>query len=324
MLRQINLVFILVFSMFAVFSATVDVNVNVKEDVSLFVYSLKFDENESYSSFSFEKPRDASIIAAKNSDGESLSYKVAGDYFIFTPEDTNGQNFEVVLKSKFLSEEVLSKNSFSTYVNFNFPVETLVFNLFFDGNFNEVQDRFPRDYEVSDTGEIIWTLENVEEDTFFLVNFEANSPNDFLQTNLVYLMIGLFVVILVLIIVSSFVFFKFRKTLVNGEVVKKEQKEEKEESEEEITEEKFEEFTAKYLTENEKEVVDVVKENEGISQYDILNYLPQLTKSNLSKIISKLNAKRILDRVKVGKINKIYLGEKLKNEEKSEKKDKDN
>ena len=39
--------------------------------------------------------------------------------------------------------------------------------------------------------------------------------------------------------------------------------------------------------------MDVIRKNEGISQYDILNFLPSLTKSNLSKIISKLNSKKI-------------------------------
>ena len=73
----------------------------------------------------------------------------------------------------------------------------------------------------------------------------------------------------------------------------------------------FEEYINKYLTENEKNVVNVVKENNGLSQYDILNYRRELTKSNLSKIISKLHVKKVLHRIKVGKVNKIYLGEVL-------------
>src|SRR5690606_2024562 len=80
----------------------------------------------------------------------------------------------------------------------------------------------------------------------------------------------------------------------------------------------YKEFIHKYLTENEQEVVSIVKEHPGIQQYDILNYLPSFTKSNLSKIISKLHAKKILNRIKVGKINKIYLGEKLELQEEKE------
>ena len=71
------------------------------------------------------------------------------------------------------------------------------------------------------------------------------------------------------------------------------------------------EIIEKYLTENEKNIVQIIKEHEGIQQNEILNYIPSLTKSNLSKIVSKLHAKRILNRIKVGKTNNIYLGEKL-------------
>ena len=73
----------------------------------------------------------------------------------------------------------------------------------------------------------------------------------------------------------------------------------------------FNEFIEKHLTENEKEIARLIKEKEGITQYDILNHIPKLTKSNLSKIISKLDAKKILKRIKVGKVNNIYLGERL-------------
>lgn len=75
-----------------------------------------------------------------------------------------------------------------------------------------------------------------------------------------------------------------------------------------FNEEEYREVMARFLTDNEKLVVSCVKENDGISQYDILNFLPKLTKSNLSKIISKLDNKKILKRIRVGKVNKIYLG----------------
>jgi hypothetical protein len=75
-----------------------------------------------------------------------------------------------------------------------------------------------------------------------------------------------------------------------------------------INEVEYREVMARFLTDNEKLVVSCIRENEGISQFDILNFLPKLTKSNLSKIISKLDNKKILKRIRVGKVNKIYLG----------------
>lgn len=76
--------------------------------------------------------------------------------------------------------------------------------------------------------------------------------------------------------------------------------------------EKIEEYIVKYLTLNEQDVIRVIQKNEGIRQQEILDILPIMTKSTLSKIITKLEGKKILERVRVGKINKLYLGEILK------------
>lgn len=73
----------------------------------------------------------------------------------------------------------------------------------------------------------------------------------------------------------------------------------------------IEEYIQKYLTENEQDVIRIIKKHEGIIQQEILDILPIITKSTLSKIITKLEGRRILERVRVGKINKLYLGEKL-------------
>ena len=73
----------------------------------------------------------------------------------------------------------------------------------------------------------------------------------------------------------------------------------------------FNQVIEKHLTEKEQSIVKIVKENQGILQNEILNFLPQLTKSNLSKIISKLHSLKYISRIKVGKVNKIYLSEKL-------------
>jgi len=75
--------------------------------------------------------------------------------------------------------------------------------------------------------------------------------------------------------------------------------------------EEFSSFIEKYLTENEKIVVTIISSNQGITQNEILNHLPSMKKSNLSKIITKLDGKKILNKVRVGKITKIYFGEKL-------------
>lgn len=76
--------------------------------------------------------------------------------------------------------------------------------------------------------------------------------------------------------------------------------------------EKFEQYIQKYFTENEQDVIRVIKKQEGIMQQEILDNLPIFTKSTLSKIITKLEGKKIIERVRVGKVNKLFLGTELK------------
>ena len=76
--------------------------------------------------------------------------------------------------------------------------------------------------------------------------------------------------------------------------------------------EDLEAYIQKYFTENEQDVIRTISKHEGIVQQEILDHLPIFTKSTLSKIISKLEGKKMIERVRVGKVNKLFLGEELK------------
>lgn len=64
------------------------------------------------------------------------------------------------------------------------------------------------------------------------------------------------------------------------------------------------------LNENEKAVISKVIENPGIKQNELREIL-NCRKSSMSKIIGKLEMRRIIERKKYGKINRLYPGEKL-------------
>lgn len=81
----------------------------------------------------------------------------------------------------------------------------------------------------------------------------------------------------------------------------------------------LEEYIQKYFTENEQDVIRVISNNEGLMQQEILDNLPIFTKSTLSKILSKLEKKKMIERVRVGKVNKLFIGEELKKLIKNEK-----
>lgn len=311
--RVLYFAVLVIFSMLSINAANVTIDSDVYVDFTFYTYYLTFGENENYNSFSFEKPKDAKIEYALDNDGNTVKYSIAGDYFIFDPEgDTENKQYEIKFKSSVISQEVVEKHSYSNYVNFNFPVDILSYSLLFKQDFGEYSNIYPRNYVILDNGQIVWEVKNLEVDTFFLVNFGEFSPPTGMAG--LYFWVGLFLGLVLLLIVIVYLYFYYNK-LPSKSI--KSPNEEKHKSVDEklegdkIDDDKFDEITSKYLTDNEREVVEVVKSHEGISQYDILNYVPSLTKSNLSKIISKLNSKKILKRIRVGKVNKIYIGDKL-------------
>lgn len=316
MLKKIAFLMMLsFFCIFTVYSADVEIKTQIYKDSTIFEYFIHFDKGENYKSFSFEKPKDAKMIYALESNS-NVEYSSAGDYFIIKSDETAEKNFTIKFVSILKSQEISEGNIFSTYANFNFPVKTLVFTVSVKDNFGSFAEIVPRNYETDKSGNLIWSIKDVTNDTFFLIKFGEEPTKSFLFFSIFekYWHIGLFILVLIIFIGAAIVFKKkgyVEKINVEKLKVNPFKKKEKLVKQEIVDEEKFEELTSKYLTDNEKEVVDVVKNNQGISQYDILNHLPNITKSNLSKIISKLHSKKILSRIKVGKVNKIYLGERI-------------
>lgn len=316
MLKKIAFLLMLsFFCTYMVYSADVEIKTQIYEESTIFEYLISFDKTENYKSFSFEKPKDAKMIYVLESNS-NVEYSSAGDYFIIKPEETLEKNFTIKFVSISKSEEIKNENIFSTYASFNFPVDKLKFVVSLKDDFGKQLEIVPRNYELDKAGNLVWDLNEVTNDTFFLIKFgEKEEKRFFIFTFLEnYWHILLLLFVLILFVWSAIIFKKkgyAQKITVEKLKVNPFKKKENLPKQEIVDEEKFEELTSKYLTENEKEVVEVVKNNQGISQFDILNYLPNITKSNLSKIISKLHSKKILSRIKVGKINKIYLGDKI-------------
>lgn len=77
------------------------------------------------------------------------------------------------------------------------------------------------------------------------------------------------------------------------------------ESKEKIDEEKFKAFMSG-LDEDEKKVIQAVREQEGIQQ-STLKYRTGLSKTKLSMVIKELETKNLITKEESGKTNKIYL-----------------
>ena len=60
------------------------------------------------------------------------------------------------------------------------------------------------------------------------------------------------------------------------------------------------------LDEDEKKVMQAVKEQDGISQ-STLRYRTDLSKTKLSMVLKELEEKNLIAKVKKGKINNIFM-----------------
>ncbi len=318
------------------FGSSVDVGINFSEGNAIFSYFFTFDENEGYNSFSFEKPRDAILVLARDSNGEFLRTSIAGDYFIVYPKSTLNQTFQIEFESHSAYTSIIENNLFSSYFSFNFEINKLSILADFSNIENQIESINPRDHVLVDEKNILFEFSNVDRETFLQVDFFPlgleGELSSFTDSTYFYVLLSFLILLLIFLIFFLKNYLKFLKPKQNessdvGDLKNQENLSENidieipiEISETNSTKESlgvnptklFEEYLEKYLTENEREVVLVVRDNDGIAQNEILHHLPSLTKSNLSKIITKLNGKHVLSRIRVGKINKIYLGDKLK------------
>lgn len=73
------------------------------------------------------------------------------------------------------------------------------------------------------------------------------------------------------------------------------------------------EVVKKLLNEDEAKIVEIVLENEGITQ-DSLHFRTGFSHSKLSMILKKLEERDIIVREKFGRTYKLYLSEWLKNQ----------
>ncbi len=333
-----------------IFATDVEVTIYVYEDYSIFNYIIEFDNNPDIDKFSIEKPKDASLNYIVDTKGP-VKYDIAGDYYIIKPDFVKNNTFVIKYKSEQASKEIIKTESLQTYIGIKIPqIDKLTTNIILKDSFGDIVDTFPNNSSIIQNEKISWEIKNVTKDQLFIINFKQKQIQEqtFFTTfkeniykQIFYVIITFVLFFLIFFYYPKYIHYKiktkFKKNKKNLEpqitdsdensqeksknkIIIAKQKDEQEtlnvlieniQSHQNKVENKISEIK-NHLTENENMIITTIKDHEGISQNDILNYNPKLTKSNLSKIINKLHNKKILNRVKVGKINKIYLGEKIK------------
>ncbi|MCA9496989.1 MAG: hypothetical protein KC589_08635, partial [Nanoarchaeota archaeon] len=203
--RVLFVALIFLSSILLINSANVEIKTYINENFTTFDYKFNFSLDESYSSFSIEKPQFSEIenINYLSESNGTIKYSAAGDFFIFRPSDnTAGKIIVLRFVSKDPTVTIGETSSFSTYLNFNFPVETLRYQLYLNESFGKILEVFPRNYELIENRYYEWEIYNISKDSLFLVNFDSKkSPIDSNNTDYSYFLVILLIAPIILFII---------------------------------------------------------------------------------------------------------------------------
>lgn len=367
-------------------------------------YIFDFNQGSPNSIIAIEKPQDSIFISAIDSNSNSMTPSIIGDFYRFELVERDIDNFTIIFSSSNTYLEIFRTGEQILFVNSNIKLEKI--NLDFDviKNFDDIIEIFPRNYEyLEEENRILITQLGALEDNMFRIRYRVENDSSISTWIIVLLTIPIIFFIALYFVIKIKPVNKEKKL---DEFINKNSNEESTEdnnsskkdsnlnsnnnnddsdnnnddntsiksvksqdlenatkkNEDEIQiqldpkiiytfdeklrtdntnneqdvssdisnnqesptsiqnneinsisdKERLEQYIQKYFTENEQDVIRVINNQEGIMQQEILDNLPIFTKSTLSKIITKLEGKKMIERVRVGKVNKLFLGPELK------------
>ncbi len=268
-------------------------DVNVREDLLITLFN---DGGSELKTASLTLPLNSEIISARDTYGD-LSYTVSGKEtktldFTFSQGIKPGEERVLIIALK--APLVTRKGDYSEYLLLFNPRREIVefehiLRLPQDAELFSPRESFPAvvpSAEVSETSGVIiltWRT-SIEADNpiVFLVRYKSQYFP--IQTVIAYGLSGI-ILLVTLFFAGKEIRQRRQRTQILGSL--------------------------KILNERERVVVAEVVKKEGIKQGELMAQLGY-TKASLSKIITKLEARGLIRKVKSGKINRLYPGEKVK------------
>lgn len=265
----------------------------VNED---FIITLLNDGNSSLASATISAPKDSKILSLSDSYGD-LEYQTSIDRalkikFDFTVPVEPLEERIVVIKLQ-TNALIVNKDGYNEYLLVFTPRQDIskfehILKLPKDAKLFSPKEGFDVVYPPTDlmpeytTPTLGWKMDiKKDEPTVFLVRYKTET-NNFFET----------------VTIAALVAMALGALYYGGEKIKRRYKIIK---------------TLKsinILNEREKMVMEAVIKKEGIKQYELLHKLGY-TKASLSKIVSKLESRGLIKKKKIGKINKLYPGDKI-------------
>ncbi|MCH8519324.1 MAG: hypothetical protein LAT82_01050 [Nanoarchaeota archaeon] len=129
--------------------------------------------------------------------------------------------------------------------------------------------------------------------SYFFLSFETN--NSLINFFVTYHLLFMFIVTILSLIIGAYSYFIISKDLYEYSKIKKDL---------------INEFI-NFLDKDEKEIIDFLLLNNGVSTQYELQQISNSHKVKLHRLLEKLEERKIIEKKKIGKMNKIYLNKQL-------------
>ncbi len=260
-----------------------EINTNIEGSYAYSNYFIQVNNiNDCISNLSLSLPEDSKLYFVKDQFG-NLNYSLLNTTLIIYFSDCTYNRTTIMFKLRSKQVDQTSHTSYRYIFNFipHNKITTFQHILKLSVNNNSIYFISPktRPFIRDSTVIFTWTSHNLSGNKIFLVKYHLNKKHHLF-----------YILIIAAFILSFFVVFKLVFYIISRKAMLSK---------------------LELLNEKEKKIVMEVFKKPGITQTIITKRL-NLTKSNISKIISKLEFRGVLKRKAEGKINRLYIGEKLR------------
>ncbi len=296
------LVFVLLLIQFSYAQNDLRISIDIEELNSYIDYFFKLEHG--INNFNLEVPKNSQIIYLRDDYGD-INYKNENDTLIMDLIESEKERL-ILMKLK-TKTSVSKKDNYYELIFESKNYGKVTINLPDNVIPNSIQTNPKTEIKVYD--KFSYVDFDVRQGDILIIRYKVLNSNYWIYV----------VVILIILIVAYFLIKRNKKRKVKKNEEIKSIKENNDESyhsnivlSENKTINKDQILKSlNLLNEKEKNVVEYVLNHEGCLQSDLQKEVGY-TKSNLTKIIKKLEFRALIKKKNIGKINRLYLGEKVK------------
>ena len=275
------------------------ISIDIEGTNSYINYAINLDSNTEQ--FILNIPRDSAIIYVKDNFGD-INYENKNNILRMNLEKIDTKRLILIkLKTKNL---IAQKEDYNEIIFENKEESELIINLPENAIINSIETNKGGLIKNSE-GTLFVEWNNLKKEDIIILRYKIQ------DYNYLYGIYGAILLVIILLIILLVI--RNKKKMNEKEMNEKENNQSELKTTTVQTNMALNIDAINLLNEKEKSVVEYVIKNEGCLQSNLQKEVGY-NKSNLTKIIKKLEFRAILKRKKIGKINRLYLGVKINKE----------